>query len=185
MKKRILDLFIIALAVSCAGLSYYQLRGGILGQWCITVFAGTAVLGLIDLVWQCLNRQQEEVIEFPTAAPGGEDDVSEVILLDEKESPIKSWSLIGKTSVVIGRENKYENVDIDLTECEYNALIDFQHAVLNFSMEQWYIEDLYSKNGIRIRKVQDNICYKVSRDKPCLLKPGDIIMIANTKLLFT
>lgn len=109
----------------------------------------------------------------------------ELILLNEEERPVKSWDLTGKTAVVIGRRNKDEDVDIDLSDCEYSALINIQHGVLNYCLDCWYLEDLNSKNGIRIRKVEDGICYQVTQSRPCKISSGDVIYIARTKLLFT
>lgn len=111
--------------------------------------------------------------------------IRELILLDEDEKPIKSWDLAGKTSMVVGKNNEDEPVDVDLEECEYSALIDYQHAVLNYCRDSWYVEDLQSHNGIRIRKIDDGVCYKVMKNLPCRLMPGDMLLIANTKLLLT
>ena len=52
-------------------------------------------------------------------------------------------------------------------------------------MDAWFVEDLNSHNGIRIRKIDDGVCYKIMQNHPCRLKPGDVIYIANTKLLIT
>lgn len=108
----------------------------------------------------------------------------ELILLDEHENPVKSWDLTGKTAVVLGRRHKDEDVDIDLNDCEFSALIDVQHAVLNYSLDNWYLEDLDSRNGIRIKKIEDGICYQVIQSRPCRICAGDVIYIAKTKLLF-
>lgn len=45
------------------------------------------------------------------------------------------------------------------------------------------IEDLHSNNGVRIQKRRDGQCYKLAKDRPCKLIKGDIVLIANTKLL--
>jgi pSer/pThr/pTyr-binding forkhead associated (FHA) protein len=111
--------------------------------------------------------------------------VRELILLDENEKPVKAWNLAGRVSLLIGRDNPQEPVDVDLEECEYSALIDEQHAVLNYCMDAWYVEDLNSMNGIRVRKISDGLCYRVSRNRPCRLESGDMLFIANTKLLIT
>ncbi len=177
-----MDYLIVVGALLCVAASVFYIEKGMWQQIYITVFVGIALLGFIDVMWQG-RHAAKPVKRASVKKPFG--DISQVILLDEFERPIKSWSLSGKTSLMIGRENKYENVDIDLEECEYSALIDFQHAVLNYCMEQWYIEDLYSKNGIRIRKTEDSVCYRIAKDKPCRLSRGDVILVANTKLLFT
>lgn len=75
-------------------------------------------------------------------------------------------------------------LDIDLSDCEYSSFIDFQHAVLNFCLDQWYVEDLGSQNGVKVGKVEDGECYRVIH-RPCKVVAGDVLYIANTKLLLT
>jgi len=72
-----------------------------------------------------------------------------------------------------------------LGNCEYGALVSIQHAVLNFSLDTWYLEDLGSENGIKIKKADDGNCYQVASNRPVILETGDVIYIARTKLLFT
>ena len=70
------------------------------------------------------------------------------------------------------------------TSGEYSSFVDFQHAVLNFCMDQWYVEDLESHNGVKVKKVEDGECYRVLH-RPCRITAGDILYIANTTLLLT
>ena len=110
--------------------------------------------------------------------------IQKVILLDEDGKPIRSWDLQGKVSQIIGKAGQDQELDIDLSDCEYSSFVDFQHAVLNFCRDQWYIEDLGSQNGIKVRKSEDGECYRVIH-RPCRVAAGDILYIANTKLLLT
>ena len=110
--------------------------------------------------------------------------IHRLILLDEQNKPIKAWELSGKIAVIIGKQNEEEEVDVDLEDCEYSTFINPQHAVLNFCRNAWYIEDLNSQNGVQVKKVEDGICYKVL-NRPCKVMPGDILYIANTRLLLT
>lgn len=139
-------------------------------------------LAAIDWIRQRESRLEPDlsIQEIAITARG-----HELILLNEEEKPIKSWDLTGKTAMVIGRKNKDEDVDINLNDCEYSALINIQHAVLNYCLDGWYLEDLNSKNGIRIKKIEDGICYQVTQNRPCRISSGDVIYIAKTKLLFT
>lgn len=107
-----------------------------------------------------------------------------LILLNEQGKPVKAWSLEGKTSLIIGKSGKNQELDVDLLDCEYSSFVDFQHAALNFCMDQWYIEDLESHNGVKIKKVEDGECYRVLQ-RPCKVMAGDILYIANTTLLLT
>lgn len=111
------------------------------------------------------------------------DTVNGLALLNENNEIIKEWDLLNKASMVIGRNTKNNEVDIDLSTSTYASLIDFQHAVLNYASGNWYIEDLYSENGISIQKPDDQIRYKISKDKPCTIVKGDVVFIAKTKLL--
>lgn len=110
--------------------------------------------------------------------------IQRLLLLDESGKPIKSWDLQGKVSLIIGKAGQNQELDIDLSDCEYSSFIDFQHAVLNFCLDQWYVEDLGSQNGVKVRKVEDGECYKVIH-RPCRVMAGDVLYIANTKLLLT
>ncbi|TCO71503.1 FHA domain-containing protein [Marinisporobacter balticus] len=109
--------------------------------------------------------------------------INNLALLNEENQIIREWDLLNKTSLVIGRNTKQTEVDIDLSTSTYASLIDPQHAVLNFVSGRWYIEDLYSENGISIQKAEDKIRYKLSKDKPCTIIKGDVVFIAKTKLL--
>ena len=73
-------------------------------------------------------------------------------------------------------------MDINLQNTEYGGMADRQHAVLNYAAGQWYIEDLGSRNGVRIQDAKDGKVYQVSREHPCRINTGDIIFIGNTRL---
>ena len=104
------------------------------------------------------------------------------VVLDEEGNEISAWHIGGKTSLLIGRDEHKENVDINLQNTEYGGMADRQHAVLNYAAGQWYIEDLGSRNGVRIQDAKDGKVYQVSREHPCRINAGDIIFIGNTRL---
>lgn len=133
-----------------------------------------------DLVLQVRGKHTGD----KKSQPAIDSAVRQLILLDEQNKPVKSWDLSGKIAVVIGKKNQDEEVDVDLEDCEYSTFINPQHAALNFCQNFWYIEDLGSQNGVQVEKVEDGVCYKVL-NRPCRVMPGDIIYIANTKLLLT
>ncbi|MFT4104612.1 MAG: FHA domain-containing protein [Lacrimispora sp.] len=132
-----------------------------------------------------LKGQKDYERETAAGGRGSQYGACELILLNEEEKPVKSWDLTGEVSVIIGRKSKDEDVDVDLGECEYSAMIDVQHATLNFCLNSWYLEDLDSHNGVKVRKIEDGVCYRLVQSRPCRISPGDVIYIANTKLLFT
>lgn len=139
---------------------------------------------MIGAIADVTAQVREKNAEYQNSRPADDMTIRQLILLDEQNKPIKSWELSGKIAVVIGKKNDEEEVDVDLEDCEYSTFINPQHAALNFCRNFWYIEDLGSQNGVQVKKVEDGICYKVL-NRPCRVMPGDIIYIANTRLLLT
>jgi len=151
-------------------------------MWIRILVAAAGLAAAADLVLKSApldNAGKKNGMEFSEAAGA-----RQLMLLDEHEKPLKSWDLAGKTALIIGKKNEDEDVDVDLDDCEYSTFIDSQHAVLNYCLDSWYLEDLGSENGVKIRKVEDGGCYKVT-SRPCRLSAGDVIYIANTRLLLT
>lgn len=181
MWKKITDAGIVLCAAGIAVYVAVWVESG--WRWPLFgVFMLAALVSLNDLIDQFTPHRREKKYG---SMDGTDGHIRELILLDEDEKPIKAWDLAGKVSLLIGRDNPQEPVDVDLEECEYSALIDEQHAVLNYCMDTWYVEDLHSRNGIRVRKIDDGLCYRIMPDRPCRLSPGDLIFIARTKLLIT
>ena len=108
--------------------------------------------------------------------------IDKVILLSKNGDEVFSWDLYGKTSAVIGKDMGDNLVDIDLSKNPYAAMIDIEHAVLNYTAGTWYVEDLGSRNGIEVRKVGQKKSYKLSSTQPCKLDFGDIISIGMCQL---
>lgn len=179
MKKKVIDVLILLAACFAGYVIYAKMTPGNPRQMALIVLAGIIIVAFGDLIYPKGSKYQ--------AGPKDMDEfgIKELVLLDVDGKAIKSWLLSGKTAMLIGKENHIENVDVDLGECEYSALIDPQHATLNYCLDNWYIEDLYSKNGVRVQMAKDGVCYKVAKNRPCRLSAGDVILIANTKLLIT
>ena len=139
-----------------------------------------AVCGMVFLVFLLLAVMDS----LPTKRKRGANGrgIQELLLLDEEGNEISAWHIGGKTSLLIGRDEHKENVDINLQNTEYGGMADRQHAVLNYAGGQWYIEDLGSRNGVRIKDVKDGKLYQVSKEHPCRINAGDIIFIGNTRL---
>ena len=104
------------------------------------------------------------------------------MLISEDGRGIKSWNTKGKVSLLVGRNTKNNEVDIDLSNVEYSELISRQHAVLNYAEGAWYIEDIGSSYGTGLKKVNEER-FKLDIERLYELSLGDIIYIANTKIM--
>ncbi|MNZ63897.1 FHA domain protein [compost metagenome] len=139
-------------------------------QW-MTGIAGAAVL----LIWIIAKQRRKAV--------PGRTNISKLVLLDEEGERLKEWYISGETSLLVGKSSGRSEVDIDLTDAEYASLISPQHAVLNYASGKWYIEDLDSRNGIGLRKYNRSTVNRLDNEKPHRIDAGDLILIANTRLL--
>lgn len=172
-KTHSIDLVIVVTAIVFSVLAYFYIeeeQGRNL--YCVS-FAGIAVLFSI-LAWRTRTPKK-------TTYPRGK--VNELVLLSEENTELASWNLYGKISLVIGRDIGENHVDVNLNHVTYASMIDLEHAVLNYSDGNWYIEDIGSKNGLSIQKIQDGRKYRLSANQPCLLDKGDIIYVGLTRLL--
>lgn len=173
-----------SLLILCgAGIIFFSFKE--IGTWRFApAFFLVIIVGMIKAVCDLFLLSGRKHTETIIEEDGSVHKVQRLILLDGEGKPVKSWDLQGKISLIIGKSGQDQELDIDLSDCEYSSFIDFQHAVLNFSLDQWYVEDLGSQNGVKVRKVEDGECYKVIH-RPCKVEAGDILYIANTKLLLT
>lgn len=188
-KDRKIKIAADVIMLSCGVILFAVQRYGLWDMWKGTAmeagfFLCMAVI-LADLFYQSLFKANT-----PSSRPQESGNVKagmgieRLILLDEQNKPVKSWDMAGRTAMLIGRSGGEEDVDVDLEDCAYSSFIDFLHAALNFAQDQWYIEDLGSQNGIKIRKAVDGECYKVM-GRPCKVEAGDILYIARTRLLLS
>ncbi len=115
-----------------------------------------------------------------SAEPGT---ITEVVLLSEEDTELCTWDIYGRTAAVIGRDVKENQVDIDLNAGPYASMVDIEHAVMNFASGSWYVEDLKSRNGIRVKKAEDGKIYQLSADTPCRVERGDILYVGLNRLL--
>lgn len=159
-----------------------------LPPWPASVYTVCTICGILavaDMVWRMAGQTGGKTVPDSLGECGaGTDRIGQLILLDEQDKPIKSWDMAGRISMVIGREGGGEDVDVDLEDCAFGSFVDFQHAALNFCLDQWYVEDLDSRNGVKIRKAEDGECYRVM-GRPCRVAAGDVLYIANTRLLLS
>ena len=108
--------------------------------------------------------------------------INAVALIGEQGNVLLEWPLAGKTSVVIGKGSQKEPVDIDLTETAMGQLVSKQHAVLNYTDNGWFVDDIDSKNGTRVKKRNQSALLDVKLVGAVEVEVGDIIYISNTML---
>ena len=108
--------------------------------------------------------------------------ISYVALIGEQGNELLKWSLEGKTAIVIGKGTEAEPVDIDLSGSAMAQMISKQHAVLNYTDNGGYVEDIDSRNGTRVKKKNQSALLDVKLVGAVEVEAGDIIYIANAML---
>ncbi|WP_300812821.1 FHA domain-containing protein [uncultured Acetatifactor sp.] len=180
--KRILDILILLSGVSLEACFYWltEMRDSVyLGMALVLI---CMVAAMVDFALKGRKRDAPFTEGVPEAMePHG---IRSLVLLDEQGKPIRSWDMQGRTALIIGKAGQGQRPDVDLSDCAYSSFVDFQHAILNFCLDQWYVEDAESHNGVKVEKAEDGECYKVIHH-PCRVSAGDILHIANTRLLLT
>lgn len=180
-RKRALDMagFFICLALLLTVFLYSeQIRGQQYLMWV------SGILGSFFLAMTVVDREGSTGLSGRKKrnADSRREAVAGLVLLNEEDQDAGRWDLYGKTAVVIGRDVKENQVDIDLSGSPYASMVDIEHAVLNFSAGSWYVEDLGSTNGIGVKKAEDGRIYRLSADTPCRIRKGDILQIGLIRL---
>lgn len=177
--KRFLDIAVCCLSAAVMILSYIYVEQGDRKQ-IILVIGG--IVFLVFLTFAALDSEKAgKRRRKPRRKERGKSGIYSLILLDEENREIAEWNIAGKVSVLIGRDSHRGNVDVNLMNTAFAGMVDRQHAVLNYTAGQWYIEDLDSTNGIRIQK-WDGMIYEVAKGQPCLVEKGDVLIVGLTKL---
>lgn len=108
--------------------------------------------------------------------------INKIILKDEDGYDIKIWDISDKNSVLIGKKNEQNDVDVDFSSHEYSHLVSRQHGILNKVDKDWYYEDFNSKNGSGIEK-RNGLKEKIKPMSSYKLEKGDILYIGIIKML--
>ncbi len=181
MKKRIVDLAAGCVCLAAFGIALVY-PGQVRHQ--AGVLWGT---GLGAAVWLFLAARERE--EWGMAGKNGGEDlpeksfITEIALLNEEDMELMVWNLYGRTAALIGRDVRENQVDIDLSQSPYAGMVEIEHATLNFSNGNWYVEDLGSTNGLSLKKAGDGRIYQLSPDIPCRLEQGDCLYVGMNRLL--
>lgn len=178
-EKRFVDIMVCSLSAAVVILGYIYVEKGNVRE----ILCGIgSILFLLFLVFAVIDTDKNGRKRKKSRRGGGSrGGIHALVLLDENDEEIAEWNIAGKISVLIGRDTHREDVDINLMNTAFAGMVDRQHAVMNYTAGQWYIEDLDSVNGIRIQK-KDNRIYEVAKTQPCLVEKGDILFIGLTKL---
>ena len=145
------------------------------------LFSGIIFLIFFSMMFSKLKLKSNQNFYDVSSNAVGFMTVTELALINDEDMQIGFWEMYGKTSLVIGLDIGENKVDVDLLNSTYASTIDVEHAVLNYTGSNWYIEDLGSENGVSIVK-SDGKKYKLTAMKPCLVEKGDMIYISITKL---
>lgn len=128
------------------------------------------------------NEKKQDIKEHTDNFNNDRKKVTSLVLLSEQGGVLLEWSLQNKTALIIGRNNGKEMVDVDLSGSAVADMISKQHAVLNYTDNGWYVDDIDSKNGTRVKKKYQSALLDVKLVGAVEVEPGDIIYIANAML---
>ncbi|MFM9276562.1 FHA domain-containing protein [Paenibacillus jiagnxiensis] len=110
-------------------------------------------------------------------------EIAKLVQLDDDGEPVKEWYIRGETSLLIGKSNARQEAEIDLSDSEYASLISAEHAVLNRVGGDWFVEDIDSTSGTGLRPARKSLVERLQSGELYKLGPGDLLYIANTRLL--
>ena len=170
-RKSTLDMAIIISAITGATLSFAYLPNPMEKYISLLILLIFIVFFLILLILD--TTEDKRSIRYDMRKKG----ITEILLLGEDNNVTDTWDIYGKTSIVFGRDEGEFQVDVNLKNTDYAGTVDGEHAVMNYSGGNWYIEDLDSENGTRIQRGGEGKMYKVSSREPCKVERGDIIYL--------
>lgn len=175
-RKATLDIAIVISCMTGMALSYVYLDD-IEKNVSLTILG---IVGAISLLFVFMDRihDHKRGDRYQTGKAG----ISEILLLGEDNNITDTWDVYRKTSIVFGRDEGLNQVDINLKNTDYAGTVDGEHAVMNYSNGSWYIEDLDSENGTRIQRNGEDKPYRVSSREPCKVEKGDIIYLGLAPL---
>lgn len=170
---QLINVFIgIIIALICV-VAYITIESIYIRGIIIVIAISVGTICFINL-YKKLNK--EEILQ-------DESNIRKILLINEDNEIIRTWDLGEKVSFLIGKNEKDNDVYIDLSCSIYSRFVENNHAVLNYAAGKWYIEDLSEESRISIQKSEDDTKYRIVKDAPCEIKRGDILFISKVKLL--
>ena len=107
---------------------------------------------------------------------GSKQGITRIVLLSESNEPKEEYSLINRTSALIGkRDTVYFRSEIDLAVDGY--------AVINCVDGYWYVERVFEEKSVGLKRAGEQFVYKLRTGINYQLQINDIIYIANERLL--
>jgi membrane protein implicated in regulation of membrane protease activity len=107
---------------------------------------------------------------------GSSQGITRIVLLSEANEPKEEYSLINRTSALIGkRDTVYFRSEIDLAVDGY--------AVINCVDSYWYVERVFEEKSVGLKRAGEQFVYKLRTGINYQLQINDIIYIANERLL--
>ncbi len=177
-RKTTLDITIIISCITGMILSYVYLNNSIEKSVSLATLGIVGALFVILLINDSVRSEHSEGRGYYATSPG----ISEIRLLGENNNVTDTWDIYRKTSIVFGRDEGANQVDINLKNTDYAGTVDGEHAVMNYSNGSWYIEDLDSENGTRIKRSGEEKTYRISSREPCRVEKDDIIYLGLAPL---
>jgi len=102
--------------------------------------------------------------------------VTKIVLLSESNSPKEEFTLVGRTSLLIGkRDEVYIRSEIDLALDGY--------AVINLVENNWYVERIFDERSIGLKRAGEQFVYRLKTGMSYRLQINDILYIGNERLL--
>lgn len=170
-QKTTLDTAIIISCITGIILSYTYLDNPVQRNISIGILVTIGIQFFLLAIMDAAGKKQSKY------RPVRRKEISEILLLGEENNITAVWDIYGKTSIVFGKEAKENQIDINLKNTDYAGTVDGEHAVMNYSNGNWYIEDLESENGTRIQRGGEGEKYRVSSREPCKVEKNDIIYL--------
>ncbi len=171
MTIKIIDIIIITIAF------FFMLYVFVMNQdYLLKTIIGT-LLVILAIIYGSIKYDMRE------ATIVADSEVRKLVLLNDRGVEIDEWLIADQTSLLIGKSTTDNKADIDLSGIEYESLINYEHAVLNYVSGVWYIEDIDSVNGVGIKKAHKRVKNRLKHESPYPIGNGDTIYIANTRIL--
>ena len=152
------------------------------GLACFVFFTpGTLIYNLLIAQLIVFSLAAISVILYNTTNLFRENRVSErsvtkIVLLSESNSPKEEFTLVGRTSLLIGkRDEVYIRSEIDLALDGY--------AVINLVENNWYVERIFDERSIGLKRAGEQFVYRLKTGMSYRLQINDILYIGNERLL--